>query len=412
MSVSRRLARGSVLAATALLLVSCGRPGLGGPVDAAVRHDPATPPPPVSGTPVPPGLDGGPLWTAPFSSEPQGTDAGFVGVLGDSEHSELLFLGVDQDGVTRWSTPRNPSCTAFTVTRGVDGEELVVLLDSDAAPHQGLLATTTTAAAYAPGTGRLVWGPTEVPGTLAGPGLVFAALPFSVLSTDTGPRMALDAATGKPVADEADGDTVLHEYHGTVLLHRDGALRAVDPGTGEDLWTHEDLAVPPALPDADQPRVGYGPRPLSDSSPLVVLEWSSSGDAPELYTVHDLRTGRRLAELSADREPVLTGGGQGRAVVSGVGAADGRHVLLGYQGEGNAWAWEIPALEDERLRTLVDGTLYTAVGEEHHAIDAATGERTGHGDWSPPVAAVPGGPVLLSVRTEGGDHVLTAFPSS
>ena len=408
--VPARTAGGAVLAGTLLLLTACGFLETEGTADAEPRNDPATPPPTGVGD-LPHPLEGSALWTAPFSSEPEAAGSSFVGIVQEREGGDLRFLGVDREGVTRWSTERDPSCTGFTVTRGDGGEELVVLLDREPDPDGGLLADRTTAAAHDPDTGEIVWGPTEVPGTLVGPGLVFAALPGSVMSDETGPKVALDAASGDVVADEEDGDAVLHEHHGALLVHRDGELRAVGP-EGRDLWTHEDLEVPDGI--GEEPvRVGYGPRPASDSGAAVVLEWTPDTDESDgtlLYTVHDLRTGQSLLELDPESEPRYLGDGEGRTAVLGVPAGGDGARLFGLAAPDIPPAWEIPAGADERLSGLVGGMLYTTDGEGRRVVDADTGSAQEGGPDAVPVTALPDGPAILPVPGEDGDDVLAALP--
>lgn len=427
---------GTVLAAL-LLFTACG-PQPTGPTEAEPRSDPAASPPAL--TPavlgaLPHPLEGPALWTAPFSAEPKAAGSSFVGVAQEREGGPVHFLGVDRGGTTRWAAERDPDCTGFTVARAEeDGAEFVVLLDREPDPDGGVLASVTTASAHDPDTGERLWGPTEVPGTLAGPGLVFAALPGSVMSDETGPKAALAAATGEVIADERDGDAVLHEHHGVLLLHRDGALRAVGP-EGEDLWTHTDLAVPDELGDGPV-LVGYGPRPASDSSAAVVLEWTAAPAGSEgedadgdegalLYTVHHLRTGERLLTLAPDSKPGILGDDLGRTVVLGVPAGEDGATLFGLAApDHGAQAppfWELPALPGERPSGLVGDTLYTRPqhtetldGEPGRAIDVATGhvvaELTDQVVDQTPVAALPGGPAILRVPEGDGGTTLAALP--
>ena len=46
-----------------------------------------------------------------------------------------------------------------------------------------------------------------MPGTMIGPGLIFGATPHTLISDDSGPKLALSAATGDAAADEKDGGT-------------------------------------------------------------------------------------------------------------------------------------------------------------------------------------------------------------
>ena len=410
-----------VLTMALVLLTGCAGTDGSHTVDAEPRDDPATPPPQVS-TPLPYPLQGEAVWTSPFSSEPKAAGSSFVGLIQPREGGNVHFLGVDRTGRTRWSTERDPDCTGFAVTRIPDDEiEAVVLLNKERDPDQGFLATQTSAAAYDPDSGQLVWGPIEVPGTLVGPGLVFAAIQGSVMSDQTGPKVVLDAGTGQVVADEHHGDTVLHEHHGMSLIHRDGALRALGP-EGEKQWNHTDLVVPPQA-GTDDVRVGYGPRPASDSAAAVVLEWtinpsegadSDEATEPVLYTVHDLRTGERVLTLGPGREPYTLGDNHGRTVVLADPVSGGEPHLYALGPTESALAWERSTEPDERLRDLVGGILYTTDGEDHWAFQASTGKsgHTGAADTSDliPAAVLDGGPAVLAVPTANDNQVFAALP--
>src|SRR5699024_5660579 len=160
-----------------VLLTGCAAPTLSFTTGTTARDDPALPPPTIT-EPLPrPWEVEEMLWTAPTSSDAKAAVSSFVGISQDREGGDVHFLGVDREGRTQWSAKRDPECTAFAVTHStVEDKELVVLLDKERDPEQGLFATRTSASAYDPDTGELVWGPTEVPGTLSGPGLVFAAM--------------------------------------------------------------------------------------------------------------------------------------------------------------------------------------------------------------------------------------------
>lgn len=400
-----------------LLLAACGQTVPREAVDAHPRYDPPLAAPRIPASAIPPTLRPEPLWTAPFSTEPKGAGHGFVGIAMPEEgRSDLLFLGVDRDGATRWSTPRNPSCTAFAVTRDADGRELAVLLDSDADTARGLLATRTTAAAYDPRDGVKVWGPVEVPGTLVGPGLVFAAVPHTVMSGQTGPRVALSASTGAVAADEEAGDRVLHEHHGALLVRRDGRLRAVDTRTGQQLWDSRDLPVPENLRSgAARPLVEYGPRPVTDSSGAVALEWRSPDGGERAYTINDLRTGARLAELSARERPRLVGGPDGETAVSGArpGAGHSGVLMVAASAEPRVlWSGRRSggAPVPERI---VAGVLYLSAESGARAVDARTGQDRGDGTWPVPVAATGDGSVaLLPVESPGPEEEFAALPTA
>lgn len=403
----RKPVRTAAAACLLLVLTACGRPELAAPRDARPLDEPPAPPVSVDAASIPGVLGDRGLWTSPYSSEPKATDAGFVGLVADDGGGDLRFLGVDARGRTRWSTPRNPSCTGFTTTRDGRGGELVVLLDSDAAPERGLLAATVTAAAYDPSTGRRVWGPTEVPGTWVGPGLVFARVSHTVMSEETGPRVALAADTGAVAADEEDGDAVLHEYQGTLLVHRDGGLRAIDTSSGEQLWRGSGLPVPASLAhETGEITLTYGHRPASDSAGLVTLRWERGGAA--VYTVHDIRDGRPLAELSSRTEPVTVGDGSGRAAVAGVSAATDAPVLLGRGGPSQEELWSVEARPGERPVRVVGGLLYTAADDGNRVLSTADGRTLEEGAWEIPVAGPERGPVLVEAGDGGGSYVAVA----
>lgn len=396
--------RPRAVAALVLLLIlsACARPELADPVDALPLDEPPAPAPPVEQEHLPEVIDGSTGWATPYASDPKGSDTGFVGPVTPEGSGELHFVGMGADGRARWSTERNPSCTGFTLTRTTRGEDLVVLLDSDAAPDRGLLATRTTAAAFDPDTGHKVWGPTDVPGTWVGPGLVFAQIAHTVMNADTGPAVALSADTGAVVADERKGDTVLHEYHGTVVLYRDGGLRVIDALSGEELWDGADLPLPDTLAETGEGiTLGYGPRPVSDSAPLTVLTWERDGST--VFTVHDLRNGRYLAEFSARTEPVSIGDDHGRAVVTGVSARSGEPVMVGWDGDFEDEAWSVETEAGERPVRIVSGHLYTSLGEENRVRSMSDGELLGSGRWEIPVAGTAGEAVALTLSGDGDD---------
>ncbi|MDA8368726.1 MAG: PQQ-binding-like beta-propeller repeat protein [Nocardiopsaceae bacterium] len=410
---SARIRATAVGVAAVLLLSACGGRGPAEPADASPRDDPPAPAPSVPAAAIPPTLEPDPLWQAPFSSAPKATTDGFVGpVLPDEEGGDLMFLGVDGDGTTRWSTPRNPSCTAFAVTRDADGRELLVLLDSDADPERGALATRVTAAAYEPREGTLMWGPVEVPGTMVGPGLVFAAVEHTVMSDQSGPRLALDPSTGGVAADEEADDRVFHEYQGTLLVRREGRLRAVDTGTGEELWNGRDLTPPESLGAASgDPTPEYGPRPVSDASGAVALEWSADHRDQTVYTINDLRTGEPIAELSGREEPRIVGTSTGEAAISGLSAEDGTGILLGVTGLGSAGtgpAWRANRSE-ATPEAVTGGVLYLSGGDTVRALDMETGADLGEGTWTTPTAATGDGTALLPVESKGPGEAFVAL---
>ncbi|GAA3984419.1 PQQ-binding-like beta-propeller repeat protein [Thermobifida alba] len=400
-----RAVRSATLGLVVLLAVSCAPSGEFAAAQVARRADPPLAAPPVDAAEIPPTLDGPPLWRAPFSSTPKAVGGGFVGPFMPREQgSDLFFLGVDSGGTTRWSVARNPSCTAFAVTRA-DGRVLVVLLDSDAAPERGIAARRVVAEAYDPRDGARVWGPVDVPGTLVGPGLVFAETAHSVLSAAHGPGVALDAATGRVVADETAGERILHEHDGVVLVERDGTLRAVESATGETLWSGAELAAPEGFADPGA-TVRYGPRPRDGSTGAVVLEWTAA-DGHTTYTVHGLRSGEPITRLDGAEAPALAGAWDGRvAVVHGTDG--GEEVLVAVDAVESRVLWRVPAAGAELDRVVAD-TVYLAVADGVWAVGLRTGRSVARGEWTVPVAGglgtvlvpvePPVGEVLVALRT-------------
>ena len=82
-----------------------------------------------------------------------------------------------------------------------------------------------TASAYDLATGDPVWGPVELPGPHAGPGLVFQAPPEGFMG-ESGEAVALDPSTGQRL--DADGGRALGEFAGTVVRATADALTDID----------------------------------------------------------------------------------------------------------------------------------------------------------------------------------------
>ncbi|MDA2814035.1 PQQ-binding-like beta-propeller repeat protein [Nocardiopsis sp. RSe5-2] len=413
----RRAAAPAAGAAALLLLTACTGPEPREAADAVVRDDPPSPAPAVPAADIPPTLAPEAVWAAPFSAPPKAAGDGFVGpVMPEENGGDLVFLGVGPDGGTRWSLSRNPSCTAFAATRDADGRDLVVVLDSDADPDGGGLATRTTAAAYLPDEGTLVWGPVEVPGTLVGPGLVFGASAGSVMGGASGPKAALDPSTGAVAAHESEdgAGTILHEHQGALLTERNGRLRALDTTTGRELWNGTDLDPPDEAPGAAP---APGPRPETDAGAAAAVAWTEEGGGVVAYTVHDLRTGRRLAAFGSEEEPRLIGTPDGEVVVSGV-SPDGRAAVAGIEaGTGDPKRlWRREAAPGDRTEAIVGGVLYLSTGnpgaEGTRAVDMRDGDTLGAGEWPAPVAAAPKGPVLLPVAPDGRGDAFAALPAA
>lgn len=164
-----------------------------------------------------------------WSAAPQQLDGIFLGYREEATH--LRFLAVDQDGTVLWQADRPLDCTGFALTRGAEDTPVAVLAD--------LGGTSLTG--YDLRTADTLWGPVQVPGPLAGPGLVHTA------SADGGSRTALSGATGATLLreEDLDGGRLLGEHLGTVVQLAGSELRSSN-ADGEELWTL-------SLPDGIEP---------------------------------------------------------------------------------------------------------------------------------------------------------------
>ncbi|MCP2256689.1 hypothetical protein LX15_000372 [Streptoalloteichus tenebrarius] len=345
---------------------------------------------------VPPPLHAQPLWSAPFAAAPVVADDLFVGLVASPGGGHEL-VAVDGDGRTRWSTPVGGEGSRYTVARA--GERvLVVVLDSS--PDH------TTASAYEAGSGQRVWGPTDVPGPLAGPGLVLA-----------GPsgRVALDAASGRVAVHEKPGTRVLQEHDGTVLVERDGALRAVDAATGAEHWGPATLVAPDRLG-------GTGGKPRYRGEPgaagVLFVEWTVGAPATPAvvgYSAHDLATGALVAD-------VPQAGGTAKALVdatTGVTLVFGPTadtLLTAVDGDNRRVLWQRPAGQEPiAFAFAANGVAYGtasasgAQGTRSVAVDERTGEVRGEGRWRLPVAALRSGVTLVPVADPSGRDRFVAF---
>lgn len=167
------------------------------------------------------------------------------------EEDRVIFTAVSEEGTVLWTAERPMLCSAFVVTASEDGP-LAVLMDITAGESA---MSVTTVSAYDLRTGTKRWGPVDVPGPHLGPGLVFAASPPATIG-ETGPRLAIDPATGNTLADESeeDGLIILGESDGIVLLADDANLVA---RTGEEpaLWS---LPLADLDQSSDELRTGSG----------------------------------------------------------------------------------------------------------------------------------------------------------
>lgn len=402
-SVSRRDALRALAASTgAAAMAACGAP-------APNRHESSAGPSPIAAArPAPeiPAADvpattvGKPLWQAPFNDVPRRSGDMLIGpVFPDPEHGKLRIIGVDRRGETLWSVSTNPSCVGYG-TSHTGTTHITIVLHSDADNRHGKIATRTTASAYDVRTGRRVWGPVRVPGPLRGPGLIFGATIGSVVGAPEGPKTLLAARDGTVVAWSGDGATPLYEHHGAALVRRDGELRAVDTAGGRTLWTGSDLPKPAGLRRVDF----FGHEPASDGD-TVALRWGDP-DAP-LVTLHELRTGRRLAMFpAADELRTIEEPASGAVVATDVGAA-GKTVAT-ERGSGRR-LWERRTADTMRLSIAGGGIGYGSSDGTSAAVDLRSGRALDRGPWQVPVALT--GKVLLTAlpRHDGARPRFVAF---
>src|SRR5690625_1017793 len=191
---------------------------------------------------LPLGLSGLPVLDPGWDQPPQERDGYFLGLVHPEADEPLRFVAARDDGMLLWQAERPPSCAGYTLSRA-GGQPIAVLMDVE--PGNDTL-TQTSATASDLATGELLWGPVPVPGPHQGPGTVFAAPAPGAAMGSTGPRAALDPATGQILVDEAEEDVVVvGEYDGVVLTAANGTLRAQGAVTWEVPLADVGLTAPP-----------------------------------------------------------------------------------------------------------------------------------------------------------------------
>lgn len=266
------------------------------------------------------------------------------------DDDRVTFTAVSDGGTVLWTAERPMLCSAFVVTASKDGP-LAILMDITAGEHK---MSETTISAYDLRTGAKRWGPVDAPGPHLGPGLVFAAPPPESMG-DSGPRMAIDPATGATLADESKetGLMILGERDGIVLLADDTSLVARTAEEPE-LWR----------------------RPLEDFHQSI----------DDLRTAPGLRTDRGLALLGDPTTgATLVSLTEGTVVAQGVHdialdrSTDIRIVLddelhavdaAGYS------LWSRVTAADVALLSAGDGSVYLRSAGRIDVFDTASGEAT------------------------------------
>ena len=228
-----------------------------------------------------------------------------------------------------------------------------------------LVGAGTAAAAYpsttgpAPTTRPWVAAPTPWPEAFHDPRHTGASASVGPQSAAVRWRCQLRSGlTGGPVV-EADG---------TILVATDdGILHALDPATGDALWTlpsgqavtgHSDLSTSPAvLPDGTIAWPAPGGRLIAvdpEGHELGAVSWAGTVLSPVV--------------ASADSVDVVTTGGQVSQVTVGPTGPPSVAWTLALGG-GPAGTWASPALAS-------DGTLYTAVGSDLVAVSTQAASAT------------------------------------
>jgi len=252
----------------AALLTGCS-PGPGGLDREPHPFDDALPQADVSGIQVPVAFAESLLVDPGWAMRPQEADGIFLAAV---ERSEALeYIAVDSDGTVLWAAERPLSCSGFTLTEDAEGRALAVLTDTTSTEDAfGEL----TASAYDLATGDPVWGPVDVPGPYQGPGLVFAAPPEQYMG-ETGPRTALDPATGQVTAaeDRLDEARIIGEFRGVVLVADDTSIIGFDGHGGRELWR---TGADRLGGDATAISAGIGDNP---GPGLAQLQIEDTGDA-------------------------------------------------------------------------------------------------------------------------------------
>ncbi|WP_258342273.1 PQQ-like beta-propeller repeat protein [Saccharopolyspora gregorii] len=328
----------------------------------------------------------------------------FIGLVNPTpSEPDLTVAGVDGNGTTRWKVRTNPACAGFGVTRSGD-RSLAVVLFSDADASGGKLATRTTASAFDVHTGRRAWGPVEVSGSLRGPGLTFGE--------SRGERMVLSSQDGRVVAREGRDVVPHYEHDGTVLIERRGVLEAVDSGDRKPLWNARDLAAPASVVSkAGDRRVApaFSSATGASDADVVALDWSS-GDSRMLgSSLHDLRTGRQVADLG-DRREVTTHVDEAEGVIVAESPGENGRITAIDRRTG-AQLWQQPAHQSGlSLANTSRGIGYGTddLGTVH--IDLRTGRVVARGDWTVPEAVNSTGQMLVeSAAAEEAGSPYVAF---
>ena len=272
--------------------------------------------------------------TVTFDRSPTPFGDGFVAVRYPGEDSPDLTFVVT-DGRTRWDVRTNPACVGFTVTR-VDGDDLLVVLDSDASVQDGRLASTTVATAFRTD-GTVAWGPVPVAGGLSDDGLITTEMLGGALSYETPATTALSPSTGASIELPAE-ERAVYAADGLLATQApDGVLvRDASAPSTPVLWRSAE-ATPEGVTG---PATVIAEQEISVGS-FLVLEWPTVGGPA--FTVHRFIDGMLLATLPGQpvARTLITPGGN--VAIFTAETADSRLVSGVSSERGRLWTEGVPA---------------------------------------------------------------------
>lgn len=351
MSDRRRPVRAVAIGLAAVVVTACAPMTAPGAAPAHLDIAPrpvATPAAEAEGaTPsLPPLFDDARVLDPGWDVPPQKEGGTYLALAAESDR--IVFSAVSGQGTVLWTAERPVLCSAFLASKGDGGRSLAILMNVEA----GVTTfSDTSVSAYDLRTGEEVWGPVEVPGPHTGPGLVFAAPPQASMG-DSGPRIALDPATGEVLADEAEHSdlTILGEGDGILLLADSHRLvaRTVDE---RELWYEpsDRLGLP-----AD--------TPLSAAALAIDGDVALLGDPDTGAALIDLATGTVISDEA--RATMLDEHSGIRVILD--------DALHGVDPSGKPlWSHEAPG--ESTLVSVGHGDAYVAAPEGIRVLDTRTG---------------------------------------
>lgn len=301
--------------------------------------------------------------TVAFDRTPTRFGDGLVAVRYPSAQSEELAFVVT-DGEQQWEARTNPACTGFAVTR-VDGEDLLVILDSDAALHNGVIATATTATAFRDD-GTVAWGPVSVNGGMSDLGLITIEMLGGALTDEPASGTALSPRTGKTL-DLPDTERPTYAHAGLLASNTPTGVAVRDAAADGAplLWQSE----PEAPPGASGP-ARVAADPTRSAGEMLVLEWPTADGAQ--FTVHRFDDGTLLTTLPGTPATRSLSTPTGDTVFFTTDTSNGRTVIAVSPALGELWQDEVPSAS-QPVSATTDSVWFTASsGYLRRDVDAST----------------------------------------